>query len=412
MVEVHEDPKKASAPPGKPPAFTGRSDEYAYPEEVPTKITTLSVPPPPGRRFSDSFSATNTNNASEARELAAYGFPPDGLLGAAFYFLKVRKRRLELLEEQRRRTAEATAADTHQRKLLSRLAQEANRAGMCPAELGPSIEQAKQFSQEQVEARTKAEELEVEHKLQIDHLEKERSGIDDICQPLREEQELVKAELDKLAKAKRGIEVHKKRAEIELRNIEDGIARKQQTYADPGKSREEKDALLREISVLDNQRPELLTRLRSHEKEIETLAAPLAEAEVKLEEVGGKLDDLGERRSQLDAEIGRLGEKFSKAVSLASEEMERATEKADELWAKVGRRLLSDKIDAPSLSETLALVKAASQEAMASQNRRLIIDLAVNSYDKPVFDKGKKLFVGACAAAVLLVVLVLVFLAT
>jgi hypothetical protein len=49
---------------------------------------------------------------------------------------------------------------------------------------------------------------------------------------------------------------------------------------------------------------------------------------------------------------------------------------------------------------------------MASQNRRLIIDLAVNSYDKPVFDKGKKLFVGACAAAVLLVVLVLVFLAT
>lgn len=317
----------------------------------------------------------------------------------------MRSRRLELFKEQRRRAAEATAAAVHYRKVLSKLGQEAHRVGVHPSAVASVLEQAVEANRDHAELRGKVLGLASEHQSRLEQLERERATVNDLCRPFREAEAQAKAVLEQLSKTRRGIEMQKKRAEIELRNLDESIARQQQAYADPEKTREEKDTILRDITAFDNQRPPVLTRIRTHDEELTVLVDPLAEAELKMSEVRDKLAQKLEQIAGLDEEINRLSERFSTAQGQASQELEMAQDKADELWAQIGQRLLDDGAKEPAITEWLGLAGAASQEAEGSLTRRVIADRAVDAYDKTVFDKGKRILFAAAAAALLLVVL-------
>jgi hypothetical protein len=400
-VEVDTDDAPVSSCAETSRGLAGRFEEYALEGETPPKLATISVAPPVGRRSTAASSAANVVTESQVRELAAYGIPATDMVGSVRYFFRVRKRRLELLEEQRRLGVELIASQGHKRKLLSRLGQEAFRLGVCPTGLAASIDQAVEASREYAALTSKSAGLAAEHKTRVEQLERERASIDELCRPAREAEAEVKADLEQLGRSKRGIEVHKKRAEIELRNLEEAIAAKQLSFADPHKSRDEKDVLLRGIAALDNQRPALLARFKKQEEELLAFSGPIASAQLRLAEVRGTLAVKLEQIAAIDAEINRMTERFSTAEGMASKDFDRAVENSDELWSAVGLRLLEDKVASSALADIRGLVVASGAQVDACLNRRMLVDRAVNAYDHSAFDNGKKMLLAAGAVIAL-----------
>jgi hypothetical protein len=347
-----------------------------------------------------SAAAPDFDDRAEVLAAAGFGSPRPGPIGAVAYGLKVRSRLGALRVE---RAAAAREVSLAAATLTERLADLGRRAAELGLATEPGLERLvaaarlRQSGSEGI-ARRRAGLVE-DHRLAKAALIERRDGIEQEAGPIREEEREAEAALARLENDRRRIEARVKRLRIELRNIREIIARRQQDYAAPRRTAEEKQRLLTEIAGQDRKQPAILQELGEHEAALDALAPPVTEAAARLASIRERLGAVVAGSAPIDRELRELDRRFEDDRARLAAEASGGESRAREAWSEVGTALLDGEPPAGIGDPWPPALDARTRERAAA--RRLdFLDRALVAYDPEVLAQAK-LYGGLAAAAAL-----------
>ncbi len=345
-------------------------------------------------------------DSATVSETARFGAPDKGVVGALKYWIRVRARLKELIQEYDTAVGDCSSAITRKAEYCARLGRKGQEIGLEGEILTPLISKAAIAQGELKGTERRHSSLADEHKAKIEPIEKERDKVDAEAAPLRKKKSLANEELKRQYTERKGIEVRLKRAEIEMRNVDDLIAKKQEKYGLPDCPKEERDELLKDISAIDKRRPGILEQIKACEGEMEKLAGPIEKAESVLEQIEEVLDAKQGRIDELQSQINASQASYSQAEGAVAQKMENESEKVETAWTEVGERIVVERRSEPGLKELSNLTIGALTAADEAQQKVEVLSRAQNAYDNNVV-KRAKIIVGAVVGGVVLIIVAL-----
>ncbi len=343
------------------------------------------------------------------QDVARFGSVDSGVVGTIKYWLHVRKRLGELAVEYDEAQGKERAAKDTRLALLSELGKKAYEIGIDSKSIAELISQARLLQAELRGLERRHLDLESDYQTKMGPLDEKMKQLEAEAEPFVKQEEQVTEELNKLFNNRKGVQTKKKRTEIELRNIDDLIAKRQAKYADLELPKEERDKLLKEISTFDNKRPGIIEQMETCEKELEALETPIVEMETKHGEIRGLMNEKRTEIGALNTEIDSLSKSFSGESNEMNRKLETESEKVNTAWAKVGERVILERCETPEIEGIFAKAMRAMQDVTDLEMHVEILARAQDSYDLNVVTRAKQLVAGA-AVAVVVIIGLLIFL--
>jgi hypothetical protein len=396
------------------PVFGGAS--FDLEDEVGTlELEHDSIPPPP-RVASTTVPASRlaagaalaaprvvdhaTDDREEVLRVAGFGSPGYGLLGTLAYGLKVRSRLGALRVERAAAAREAHAAAATRAERLAGLARRAEGLGLTDdPRLERALDAARRHQGGSEDLARRRAGLAEDHREAKGRLLGRRAEIEQAAEPIREEERAAAAALARLENDQRRGEARVRRLRIELRNIQEIIARRQQEYAAPQRTADEKRRLLAEISEQDRKQPGLVAELNEQEAAVAELAAPVEEAAARLAEIRERLGAALAGIAGIDRELRELDRRFEEDRARLESEVAGGQALARDAWAEVGAALLDGDLPAALDDVRTPALEAATRERAAGR-RLAVLELALSAYDAGVVARAR--LYGLLAAAAVL----------
>jgi hypothetical protein len=345
-----------------------------------------------------------------ARDLADFGTPESGFVGSIKYWLRVR-RRLKVLtakHEQAIATSESTSDQKH--TLLAEMGRKGHAVGIKNEVVVSLISKSTIEEGELRGAERRLNELDTEYNTAKKPLEAKLKDAEAEAEPIRQQKKEALEVQQNLFTDRNRIEAKLKRAQIEIRNIEELVAKRQGAYADPETSEEDRAKLFKEMNDFENKRPAVEEAVRLCEEELAVLAKPIAEAETKLGQIRGVLSEKLNKINSLTAEIKDLSAAYKEKTNQQARKTTAQSEKVELAWTAVGEAIITQQCNEPELKDFKKQVIAAMDGDVASKTQVAILSTAMDSYNHEVVSRAKLFSIVGLVAVVVIVVLLLVFL--
>ncbi len=365
-------------------------------------LEVASLPPPPQVTDTarlDEMEATDR----EIDSLAAFGRPKDGPAGNALYAIRVWMRRRELLELHREADARVEAATQKLKKSYADLGQAAARSGFeDDRHLAPFLANVKLAETRRNEIQGQRSDMESENRGRLSGLETEAKAIEEALAPVRTDESAALEALKILRTDQKRTEARLKRAEIELRNIEQILVQSRAKLQSPSLPVAEKTRLQSQMDEQEERKPALEEEIRGQRSELERFEKPVAEAESRLAQVRQHIAENMGQVSLKRQEASSLAVSLSKELGSFEEQLRQAEGSVEETWAGVGEKFYKLNYAVPDLEDMRVFILRAGAESRQARKRADLIEQAMKRYDRDAYAKGRNIVAGLLAALVFL----------
>jgi predicted nucleic acid-binding Zn-ribbon protein len=346
----------------------------------------------------------------EIRDAARFGKPDSGPIGALKYWWLVYNRLKELDEESKKAIKSSGIADAARLEAQAALGRKGQKASLDSKKIADLISKSMVAEGELKGMQRRHRGMADEHAAKIEPLEKKSAEIEEAAEPIRIRMDTIRGELKELSTARAQIDTKKKRAEIELRNIDELIKKRQEAYADTEKPPEERKKLLGEISEIDKKRPAIMEQLEECDNQIAKLVDPITKIESSLTVERRAYGAEMEKVEALNREISQLTKKHSSASGAISGQIDIAGEKVEEAWAAAGAQIVKERCSDDELEDFPKKTVAAMKAASNAKRKVMVLDRCKEAYNFETVSLAKKIAIGAAAAVVILLVVLMVVL--
>ncbi len=389
-------------------------DEYRPQGEMKSSLDLESIAPMPPMDLMEDGAASGRFlqqglNDISVREIAKFGDPGSGVIGSLRYWLRVHTRLKELAIEHDQALEKSRAAMVDKNDGYARLGRKANELRITGDSLEPLISRASTAEADLKGTEQRRSSLESEHQEKASPIEAKLKQIEAEAVPLHQKESQINEELTNLQKDRKRTETKMKRFEIDLRNMEELISKRQESYADTNRPKEERDKLLVEIAAFDKRRPGLIEQVEACQKEIAEMSGPIEAIEAQLNEVKESIRDKQEKIDALKSELNVLSRSHSEADGAVTRQMESEKEKVEESWASVGERIIAEHVDEPELEKLKSKVLSTITGASEAERKAELLSKAQTCYDHDVITFAKRI-AGAAVAAIVGIIALLIFL--
>jgi len=348
-------------------------------------------------------------NARAIAEISGYGTPKKGPIGALLYWYTVHQRKKVLAEEHAQAESRLSEADQKKRESLAALGRKAAELKIQDSSLKALIGKA---SLAQGELRGKERQkthLSQEHRASLKPLEAKLKILDQDAEPLRVEEAKIKGEHGALMAQCRHIETKKKRFQIDLRNMDDLIGKRQEALLSPETPEEEKDKLFKEVGQFEGRRPGLIEEVEACDKALAKLAVPVSGLEAQLSDIQTKLAAKISVIQGVADEIKSISENFAKVEGAVAQAVQAESEKVENAWADVGQQIIHGK----EVPQELAVLKkqaiASITNGKEARKKLALVARARDSYDRNTISAAKKVAIATLVVIAVLIALAIVF---
>ncbi|MCP4197148.1 MAG: hypothetical protein GY762_08360 [Proteobacteria bacterium] len=345
-----------------------------------------------------------------ARDMANFGIPDSGFVGSIKYWLRVRRRLKELSAQHEKAVATSQSSTSQMHTLLAELGRNGHAIGIKNEKVVSLISRASIEQGELKGAQRLLQELETEYKAALQPLEADRKIVEAETIPIKEQEKEALDVLEKLVVDRKRIEAKLKRAQIELRNLDELVGKRQENYAEPDKPEEERAKLFSEITAFENKRPALEEQVRAGEEELAVLAKPIAEAEAELEKIRGALSEKLNKINFIDTEIKALTASHKEKSNQQAIKTTQQSEKVETAWAVVGETIITEQCDEQELKELKAKAIGSMDGDTESKKQVALFSIAMDCFDHDVVSRAKVYSIVGLIGVVALIVLLLIFL--
>jgi hypothetical protein len=352
--------------------------------------------------------AKKTVDVVAAREVAGFGVPGSGPMGAIKYWIHVRNRLKALSDEHRLASGESQNALEKKLGVLADMGRRSHSIGFVNDSVKPLVEKARIAEGKKKGADRVLDQLEHEHAREQEKLTQllEKAELD--AKPFRIQEEKALEQKKELMTRVGRIEAKQKRANIEIRNLDELIGKRQANYTEADPLDGERDRLFQEISSFESKRLAIVDGLKGSEKELAVMVAPLAEKEDHLASIRASLNEKLVGIKKLERSLDELNNSHRQKTEEQNSIVASGTQNAEDAWAAVGERILLEPCDDPELKESKRQALRSMEGAAASANRVEVLESAMESYDRDVVDRAKRLVTIAAALVVLVLGLLIV----
>ncbi len=370
-------------------------------------LSLQSIAPPPGAR-AEAEGVEKKTDEMAVKDASGYGRAGAGIVGGVKYWLRVRKRQVELEASILEAEKEVNKGASTARDVCAVLGKKAHEAGIQDKKLKPLMSAALLAQGELEGTRRKRESMVNEHQGTLAPLEAQLKTVEAEAVPLRQNEAVAVEAQTKQAGVVKGVQVQLKRVEIELRNIEGIMEKKRAEQQKENLPEADKAKLETDISALEARKPPLLEQVQTLRGELETASAPMAELDARLTEAKSQMADKQARIDNLKSEVKRLANQFLSAQGNVSREVEGESGKVEGAWAAVGETVVRLKINNPAFGDDFKKAGVAMVSEQEKKNRLELLRLAIDSYDSGVVESAKKtvLLAGVVAAAIVLTLII------
>jgi chromosome segregation ATPase len=343
------------------------------------------------------------------QDTARYGKPDNSIVGAVRYWLVVRKRQQELRRDLKEAESAQVRADDMRAQLQAELGHKAHELDVKTGMVGELISKAL-LAQAELRGIEKARSSRsAEHKTKVESLQAAIELLEKKISPAKIAEAELRDQKRKLETDRKGVETQLKRHQIDLRNMEELIRKRQEAYSDLGKPKEERARLLADIEMFDKRRPGLTAHVNALDTELHTFDAPIADVEYRLKEIRDQMAPELSKIMALSNEIDEITRRFAEQDGETAQQVGENQKAVLTAWASAGEQVIKDKLDEPDLEAPKKQVQAAMVAATEASQKVELISRAIDSYDREVVKKAKTV-VAAAAGGVLLILILLVVL--
>jgi hypothetical protein len=348
---------------------------------APPAPSQIEEPETPKKQEQDDF---------QVRELAGFGIPQSGVVGALKYWLKVRKRLDALAGEYDQAVDRCRSVLEKKRESCAELGRQAGIIGFDDDSVAPFISKAV-AAQDELSGRERQRlNSASEDKAKIEPIDVKIKFVESEAAPFYEQEKQALEEQRKVVAARKRIEVKKSDAEKEIKTIDEQIEKLQLEFSDLTRPKEERDRLLKEIALIDRKRHPFLKQADEFEKELSVLDGPLEKVDSKLKEVRGFLNAKLDEIRGLTAEKNKLLREFNKRENDAQRQLEEEASKVDLAWAAVGEKIVETRCREHRLEKLQSKALASISDADQAENKVALISKARDSYDKETVERAKR----------------------
>ncbi len=343
-------------------------------------------------------------------QTAGFGRPKEGIVGAVKYWIVVLQRQKILKGEL------AEAELTHERleaekvKLLAELGRKAHEAGVKAGAVGELISKALLAQAELKGVEKQRLNRSTEHKTKVDSLNAAIELMEKKISPTKREEDELKGQRRDLMNERKGVETRLKRFQIDLRNMDELIRKRQEAYADLNKPKEERDKLLADITMFDKRCNGLNAQASALETELQTFDAPLADVEYRLKEVRDRMAPELKKIMALNKEIDEITRRFTEEDGQTAQKLGENQKIVLDAWASTGVQVIKDKLDEPDLEAGKKKGTAAMIAAEQAEDKKALLSRAIVSYDGEAVKKAQTVVAAVGGGLLLLIILLFVFL--
>jgi chromosome segregation ATPase len=358
---------------------------------------------------------SGTKAQARAQELAAldmanFGTPDPGFVGAIKYWLRVRRRLKDLTAQYDQAMSASESATNEKQTLLAELGRKGHAVGIKDKQVVSLISRATIEEGELRGAERRLSELDTEYKTALKPLEAKLKDAEAEAEPIKQQEKEALGVQEKLFNDRNRIEAKLKRAQIEIRNLDELVAKRQGVYANPETSEEERAKLFQEMNEFENKRPPMEESVRLCQEDLAVLAKPIAEAEMELGKIRGVLSEKLNKINSLNAEIKDLSASYKEKTNQQARKTKAQSEKVELAWTAAGEAIITQQCDLPEHRDFKKQVVAAMDGDMVSKTKVAILSTAMESYDHNVVSRAKVYSIVGLVGIVAIIVLLLIFL--
>jgi hypothetical protein len=408
---TYASPDESAAEPstGGPGVIRPANDLSSEAERM-SGLELASYAPAAPQPLGSSTKAENKALELAARDLANFGIPDSGFAGSIKYWLHVRRRLKELTVQHEQAVATSQSSSSQMETLLAELGRKGHAIGIKNEKVVPLISRASIEQGELKGAERRLQELETEYNAAIQPLQVDRTIVESETIPIKEQEKEALGVLEKLVVDRNRIEAKLKRAQIELRNLDELVGKRQASYAEPDKPDEERAKLFQQINAFETKRPALDEQVRASEEELAVLAKPIAEAETELGKIRGALSEKLNKINSIDTEIKALTASHRENSNQQTIKTTQQSEKVESAWAAVGETIITEQCDEQELKDIKAKAIGFMDGDTKSKKQVALYSIAMDCFDHDVVSRAKVYSIVGLIAGVALIVLLLIFL--
>ncbi len=400
------DPESAAAGPGMAPPGSGTLSEA----ERMSGLELASYAPSAPQSQTSASKAQSSAQKLEARDLADFGTPDSGFVGAIKYWLRVRRRLKDLAAQHEQAVTVSESATDQKHTLLAEMGRKGHAVGIKNELVVSLISKATIEDGELRGAERRLNDLDTEYKTALKPLEAKLNDAEAEAEPIRQQEKEALAVQEKLFTDRNRIGAKLKRAQIEIRNLDELVGKRQAAYADQETSEEDRAKLFKEMNDLEVKRPAIDDAVRLCEEELAVLAKPIADAETELGKIRGELSEKLNRINSLNAEIENLAASYKEKTNQQARKTTAQSEKVELAWAAVGEAIITQQCSEPEIRDFKKQVINAMDGDVASKTKVATLSTAMESYDHDVVSRAKIYSIVGGIAVIAIVVLLIIFL--
>lgn len=287
----------------------------------------------------------------ELEELAKYGSPPANIFASVSYAMRVRRRSSELKEKAKDFEPGLNHSKSELIEELARLGERARVGGYSSKMVTPLLAQVEAADRSAASAKdANASELK-RHLTKMEELEARLEEVGRQIEKPRQQERSLSSQLAAQEEKRRHIEMRLKRAEIEIRNAEDLVARAHQP-AGEGANPKDHEKVVEETATAQSSLPSLQDDRQKLRSENALLEDPITDLRETITKVRAEVDSFKKLRTELSSsrdEEEALHKSNKEGISSQSDQ---AQNKAKTTLAEIGRFIRYDR-NAPGWAQEL-----------------------------------------------------------